>query len=86
MNVSQINVNKKKLNISERENKMPSNKLLLSAVFGPYGVKDEYAENLGMQMELLNNQITREQGVHSPRQSYWSFGLYLLAENHVCMN
>ncbi len=32
-------------------------------------------------MELLNNQITREQGVHSPRQSYWSFALYLLAEN-----
>ena len=60
---------------------MPSKKLLLSAVFGPYGVKDEYAEHLGMQMELLNNQITREQGVHSPRQSYWSFALYLLAEN-----
>ena len=57
------------------------NRLLLAAVFGPYGVKDEYAEALGMQMELLNNQITREQGVHSPRQSYWSFGLYLLAAN-----
>lgn len=56
-------------------------KLLLSAVFGPYGVKDEYGEELGCQMELLNNQITREQGVHSPRQSYWSFGLYLMAEN-----
>ncbi|MEZ4566460.1 MAG: hypothetical protein R2860_05655 [Desulfobacterales bacterium] len=42
--------------------------------------KDEYAEALGMQMELLNNQITREQGV-PPRQSYWSFGLYLLAAN-----
>jgi len=57
------------------------NKLLLTAVFGPYGVKDEYGEELGCQMELLNNQITREQGVHSPRQSYWSFGLYLMAEN-----
>jgi hypothetical protein len=56
-------------------------KLLLTAVFGPYGVKDEYGEELGCQMELLNNQITREQGVHSPRQSYWSFGLYLMAEN-----
>jgi hypothetical protein len=56
-------------------------KLLLTAVFGPYGVKDEYGEELGSQMELLNNQITREQGVHSPRQSYWSFGLYLMAEN-----
>ena len=60
---------------------MTQKKLLLSAVFGPYGIKDEYAEGLGMQVELLNNQITREQGVHSPRQAYWSFGLYLLAEN-----
>lgn len=56
-------------------------RLLLTAVFGPYGVKDEYGEALGCQMELLNNQITREQGVHSPRQSYWTFGLYLMAEN-----
>jgi hypothetical protein len=56
-------------------------KLLLTAVFGPYGVTNKYAESLGMQMELLNNQITRMQGVHSPRQSYWTFPLYLLAEN-----
>lgn len=58
-----------------------NNKLLLTAVFGPYGVKDKYAEALGCQMELLNNQITRCQGIHSPRQSYWSFGLYMIAEN-----
>ncbi|HDP34136.1 MAG TPA: radical SAM protein [Candidatus Hydrogenedentes bacterium] len=57
------------------------NTLLLTAVFGPYGVKDKYAEALGCQMELLNNQITRCQGIHSPRQAYWSFGLYLIAEN-----
>jgi radical SAM superfamily enzyme YgiQ (UPF0313 family) len=56
-------------------------KLLLTAVFGPYGIKNKYAESLGMQMELMNNQITRMQGVHSPRQSYWTFPLYLLAEN-----
>jgi len=60
---------------------MKKEQLLLTSVFGPYGVKNEYAEGLGMQMELLNNQITREQGIHSPRQSYWSFGLYLLAIN-----
>lgn len=58
-----------------------SKKLLLTAVFGPYGVKNEYGEATGCQMELLNNQVTRCQGVHSPRQSYWSFGLYLMAEN-----
>ncbi len=60
---------------------MTKSKLLLTAVFGPYGVKDEWAEDLGCQMELLNNQITRAQGIHSPRQSYWSFGLYMMAEN-----
>jgi len=55
--------------------------VLFTSVFGPYGIKDKYAEALGMQMELLNNQVTRAQGVHSPRQSYLSFALYLLAEN-----
>jgi len=60
---------------------MNKKQLLLTSVFGPFGVKDKYAEGVGMQMELLNNQITREQGVHSPRQSYWSFALYLLSEN-----
>lgn len=56
-------------------------RLLLSAVFKPYGVADGYAEAVGMQMELFNNQITREQGVHSPRHNFWSFPLYFLAEN-----
>jgi hypothetical protein len=32
-------------------------------------------------MELFNNQITREQGVHSPRHSFWTFPLYFLAQN-----
>ena len=57
------------------------NRILFTAAFSPYGVRDEYGEELGMQMELLNNQVTREQGVHSPRQSYLTFALYLLAEN-----
>jgi hypothetical protein len=56
-------------------------KLLLCGIFGPYGIKDEYAEGLGMQMELLNNQITREQNIHSIRQHYWTLPLYLMAEN-----
>ncbi len=56
-------------------------RVLFTSVFGPYGIRDKYAEALGMQMELLNNQVTRAQGVHSPRQSYLSFALYLLAEN-----
>ncbi len=60
---------------------MNTHKILFSSVFGPYGIKDEWGEELGMQMELLNNQVTRQQGVHSPRQSYLTFALYLLAEN-----
>ncbi len=60
---------------------MNTDRILFTSVFGPYGIKNSYAESLGMQMELLNNQVTRGQGVHSPRQSYLSFALYLLAEN-----
>lgn len=60
---------------------MKKNRILFTSVFGPYGLKNSYAESLGMQMELLNNQVTRAQGIHSPRQSYLSFALYLLAEN-----
>jgi hypothetical protein len=60
---------------------MTQKKLLLTAVFGPYGVNNKYAEATGMQMELINNQITREQGVHSPRSIFWSFWLYFIAEN-----
>lgn len=56
-------------------------KLLLTGVFGPFGIKTDDAEGVGMQMELLNNQITREQEIHSPRQFYYTHALYLLAEN-----
>jgi radical SAM superfamily enzyme YgiQ (UPF0313 family) len=58
-------------------------RLLLSGVFKPFGVKDETTEPL-CTMELLNNQVTREQGIHSPRSNNPSFALYLIAENlHV---
>jgi len=60
---------------------MNKNKLLLTGVFGPFGKKTKYAEGDGMQMELLNNQITRQQGIHSPRQFYHTHALFLLAEN-----
>jgi len=58
-----------------------SHRILLTTVCKPYGVADRDAEALGMQMELLNNQITRGQHVHSPRASFWTFPLYFLAEN-----
>lgn len=55
-------------------------RLLLCEVFKPYGVQDDTGEAL-CTMELLNNQVTREQGIHSPRSNNPSFGLYLMAEN-----
>jgi radical SAM superfamily enzyme YgiQ (UPF0313 family) len=55
-------------------------KLLLCGVFKPFGVQDDTTESL-CTMELLNNQVTREQGIHSPRSNNPSFALYLMAEN-----
>lgn len=55
-------------------------RLLLCGVVKPFGIKDEMTEPL-CTMELLNNQVTREQGIHSPRSNNPSFALYLMAEN-----
>ncbi len=55
-------------------------KLLLTSVFGPYGVDDEYGRKENI-MELFHNQVTREQGVFSPRMNHDSYGLHLMAEN-----
>ena len=55
-------------------------KLLLSSVFGPYGVDDAYGRKENI-MELFHNQVTREQGVFSLRFHHQSFGLHMLAEN-----
>jgi len=55
-------------------------KILLSGVFGPFGVDDEYGRRENI-MELFHNQVTRAQGVSSFRFHHRSFGLYFLAEN-----
>ena len=55
-------------------------KCLLTSVFGPYGVDDEYGEK-DNKMELFHNQVTREQGIFSYRFNHGSQGLYFLAEN-----
>src|SRR5512137_2644189 len=54
--------------------------LLLSSVFGPYGVDDAYGRKENV-MELFHNQVTREQGLFSLRFNHQSFGLYFIAEN-----
>jgi hypothetical protein len=57
-------------------------KLLLTSVFGPFGVDDEYGTKEN-KLELYHNQVTREQGIFSIRSNhfYRSYGLYLIAEN-----
>lgn len=55
-------------------------KVLLTSVFGPYGVDDDYGQ-ASCRMELFHNQVTREQGVFSIRMFHPSFGLHFLAEN-----
>ena len=55
-------------------------KLLLTSVFGPFGVDDEYGEKEN-KMELFHNQVTREQGIFSYRFNHGSQGLSFLAKN-----
>ncbi len=55
-------------------------KLLLTSVFGPYGVDDKFGRKENI-MELFHNQVTREQGVFSMRFNHESAGLHLMAEN-----
>jgi hypothetical protein len=55
-------------------------RILLSAVFGPYGVDDAYGRKENI-MELFHNQVTKAQGIGSFRFHHRSFGLYFLAAN-----
>lgn len=55
-------------------------KILLSGVFGPFGVDDEFGRKENV-MELFHNQVTKAQGPASLRFHHRSFGLYFLAEN-----
>ena len=60
--------------------KTRSPRILLSGVFGPYGVNDEFGRKSNI-MELFHNQVTKGQGLASYRFHHRSFGLYLLAAN-----
>jgi radical SAM superfamily enzyme YgiQ (UPF0313 family) len=57
-----------------------SRKVLLTSVFGPFGVDDEFGRKENI-MELFHNQVTKAQGVASFRFHHRSFGLYFLAAN-----
>ena len=55
-------------------------KMLLTSVFAPFGVDDEYSRK-NSKIELFHNQVTVEQGVFSYRFHHSSFGLDFLACN-----
>ncbi len=55
-------------------------RILLSGVFGPFGVDDEFGRKENI-MELFHNQVTKGQGAASFRFHHRSFGLYFLAAN-----
>ncbi|MDO4584934.1 MAG: cobalamin-dependent protein [Planctomycetia bacterium] len=56
-------------------------KLLLTSVFGPYAVDDEYGSRRVNPMELYHNQVTREQGAFSLRMFHRSWGLMFIQAN-----
>jgi len=55
-------------------------RILLTGVFGPYGVDDEWGRKENV-MELFHNQVTRGQGLASFRFLHLSYGLYFIADN-----
>ena len=55
-------------------------KILLTGVFGPFGVDDDFGRKENI-MELFHNQVTKAQGVASFRFHHRSFGLYFIAAN-----
>ncbi|HPC83634.1 MAG TPA: radical SAM protein [Thermoanaerobaculaceae bacterium] len=55
-------------------------RILLTGVFGPFGVDDAYGRKENI-MELFHNQVTKAQGEASFRFHHRSFGLYFLAAN-----
>jgi radical SAM superfamily enzyme YgiQ (UPF0313 family) len=55
-------------------------RILLTSVFGPFGVDDEWGRKENI-MELFHNQVTKAQGRASLRVHHRSYGLYFLAEN-----
>ena len=56
-------------------------RVLLSSVFGPYGVDDEFGSRQINPMELWHNQVTRVQGPFSVRMFHRSWGLMLMQAN-----
>jgi radical SAM superfamily enzyme YgiQ (UPF0313 family) len=56
-------------------------RVLLTSVFGPYGLDDEFGSRRMNPMELYHNQVTRTQGAFSLRMFHRSWGLMLIQAN-----
>lgn len=56
-------------------------RVLLSAVFGPYAQDDEFGSRSINPMELYHNQVTRVQGIFSPRRFHHTWGIRLIQKN-----
>jgi hypothetical protein len=69
------------MNVKKTEQlKKRKKRILLSGVFGPFGVDDEYGRKENI-MELFHNQVTKGQDLASFRFHHRSFGLYFIAAN-----
>jgi hypothetical protein len=56
-------------------------KILLTSIFGPFAVDDEYGSRAVNPMELYHNQVTRAQGPFSLRMFHRSWGIILIQQN-----
>jgi len=56
-------------------------KVLFSSVFKPFGEADTLYSRIDSKIEIYHNQITKFQGLFSPRVHYNTFGLHVIANN-----
>lgn len=59
----------------------PNSRVLLSSVFGPFSVDDEFGSRAINPMELYHNQVTRAQGPFSLRMHHRSWGIMMIQHN-----
>src|SRR5579871_1781998 len=67
--------------IMPRHPKGSSARVLLTSVFGPYAQNDGFGSRAINPMELYHNQVTREQGIFSPRMFHRSWGIMMIQSN-----
>ena len=56
-------------------------RVLLTSVFRPFALDDEFGSRLINPLELYHNQVTRAQGPFSLRMHHRSWGIMLIQEN-----